>query len=149
MKMKDNYNEIYKYIGNLKIIDTHEHLPNKEENRLMKTDVIREYLGHYFDRDLVSSGLEEEDRLRVISEDMPVIDKWKILEKHWDFARYTGYGRSLSIAAKDLYGIDRIDRSTIEELNNRFQKLKNILKYTLLRSSAPTSRRSGHAYSQT
>ncbi len=120
--MKDNYNALLEYINTLKIIDTHEHLPCKEEDRIQDTDVIQEYLGHYFDRDLFSAGLSKEDYHKVIEEKMPVVKRWKIIEPYWKNARYTGYGRSLSIIAKDLYGLDKIDASTIEELNYKFLK---------------------------
>lgn len=51
------------------------------------------------------------------------MEKWKIVEPYWENARYTGYGRSLSIIAKDLCGLDKIDATTIEELNNKFLKI--------------------------
>lgn len=120
--MKDNYFEILEYINTLKIIDTHEHLPCKEGDRIQDTDVIKEYLGHYFNRDLVSAGLSKENHDRVIEEEIPIMEKWKIVEPYWENVRYTGYGRSLSIIAKDLYGLDKIDATTIEELNNKFLK---------------------------
>ncbi len=120
--MKDHFNALLEYINTLKIIDTHEHLPCKEEDRIQDTDVIQEYLGHYFDRDLFSAGLSKEGYDRVIKEKMPVVKRWKIIESYWKNARYTGYGRSLSIIAKDLYGLDKIDASTIEELNYKFLK---------------------------
>ena len=72
--MKENYPEILDYINTLTIIDTHEHLPCKEENRARDIDVIQEYLGHYFDRDLFSSGLPKEDYYRVIEQSMPVME---------------------------------------------------------------------------
>ncbi len=120
--MGKEYIELLEYINTLKIIDTHEHLPCKEDDRKQDTDVIKEYLTHYFNRDLISAGLPKEDHDRVIKEDMPIMERWKILEPYWKNARYTGYGRSLSIVAKDLYGLDKIDASTIEELNSKFLK---------------------------
>ncbi len=47
---------------------------------------------------------------------MPIIEKWKLIEPFWENSRYTGYGRVLSIIARDLYGLDKIDSTTIEEL---------------------------------
>ncbi len=120
--MEKEYIEILEYINTLKIIDTHEHLPCKEDDRIQDTDVLKEYLIHYFNRDLISAGLSKEDHNRVIEEDMPIMKRWKIVEPYWENARHTGYGRSLSIIAKDLYGLDRIDASTIEELNSKFLK---------------------------
>ncbi|MEE8325269.1 MAG: hypothetical protein V3R31_06390, partial [Candidatus Humimicrobiaceae bacterium] len=120
--MKDAYSEILDHINTLDIIDTHEHLPCKEEDRDIGADVLKEFLGHYFNRDLISAGLSQEDHDRVIEEELPIMEKWKMVEPYWEISRYTGYGRSLDIIARDIYGIERIEGSTIEELNEKFLK---------------------------
>jgi predicted TIM-barrel fold metal-dependent hydrolase len=132
--VKNPYNELLDHIISLEIIDTHEHLPCKEEDRDFKADVLQEYLGHYFNRDLISAGFPKADYDMLIEEDMTVGDRWNLVEPYWEACRYTGYGRSLDIAVRDIYGVNRIDGSTIEELNNKFEKakkpghFKNILK---------------------
>jgi predicted TIM-barrel fold metal-dependent hydrolase len=132
--VKDTYNDILDHINTLEIIDTHEHLPCKEEDRDMEADVLQEYLGHYFNRDLISAGLPMADYDRLIEEDMSVGERWKLVEPYWEGCRYTGYGRSLDISARDIYGLEKIDSSTIEELNKKFENtkkpghFKNILK---------------------
>ena len=55
--MQEIYNSILDYVKTLEIIDTHEHLPGKEEHLVQNTDILKEYLLHYFSTDLVSSGL--------------------------------------------------------------------------------------------
>jgi predicted TIM-barrel fold metal-dependent hydrolase len=120
--MKDAYSEILEYINTLEIIDTHEHLPCREEDRDMDADVLKEFLGHYFNRDLISAGLSQEDHDRIIEEELPIMEKWKMVEPYWEVSRYTGYGRALDIIARDIYGIDKIEGSTIEELNEKFLK---------------------------
>jgi hypothetical protein len=47
--------------------------------------------------------------------------RWKIAEPYWHAAESTGYGRSLALAAKDLYGIEEINAKTIAELDRRFR----------------------------
>ena len=122
IKMDERFFEIFNYIDTLKVIDTHEHLPCREEDRLQDVDVIQEFLAHYFNSDLISAGLPKKDYKRVMEEKMPVTDRWKIVGPYWDQVRYTGYGRALSISAKDLYGIDKIDSQTISALNSKFLK---------------------------
>ncbi|MEI6579463.1 MAG: hypothetical protein WCN92_08385 [Eubacteriales bacterium] len=118
--MRKAYDEIYDYVSSLEIIDTHEHLPQREELRPLDTDILREYLSHYFSCDLVSAGLplKELERCKDIS--LPIMKRWEVLEPFWNAARNTGYGVSLDIAVKELYGQEKICRSTIEELNNSF-----------------------------
>lgn len=116
------YSKLLGYIQTLEIVDTHEHLPSKEEDREKDTDVLKEYLTHYFNRDLISAGMPIEDWHKIIEKKIPIAEKWKLVEPYWEVSRCTGYGRSLEISVKELYGIERIDFSTIEELNNRFQE---------------------------
>lgn len=120
--MKNAFQEIFEYVEGLEIIDSHEHLPHREDAREKDTDVLREYLMHYFNRDLISAGLKSEDFEKVIDHEIPIMERWDIVEPYWESCRYTGYGRALDISVKALYNIDRISRDTIQELDNAFQK---------------------------
>ena len=121
-KQNKIYEEIFDYVKDLEIIDTHEHLPYREDARNKDTDVLKEYLTHYFNRDLISAGLKISDFQKVIDNKLPLTERWKLVEPYWEAARNTGYGRALDISAKGLYGIDRICGETIEGLNEAFLK---------------------------
>ena len=114
------YEKIYEFINTLSIIDTHEHLPAYESLRDRDTDVLKEYLTHYFNCDLISAGLPKEDFAKAIDMTLPIMTRWKIVEPYWELCRYTGYARSLDIAARDIYGCGPITQNTIEELNEKF-----------------------------
>lgn len=114
------YDEIYDYIKELEIIDTHEHLAGNEADRDKENDILSEYLKHYFSCDLVSAGLKKEDLDKVKDSKKPLMDRWKMVEPYWELARHTGYGRSLDITVKGLYNIDRIDGTTIQRLNELY-----------------------------
>ncbi len=118
--MNNFYENILEYTKDIDVIDTHEHLPNSEDARDKDTDVLKEYLCQYFRRDLISAGLKMDDYVKVINNHLPIMDRWKIVEPYWEFCRNTGYGRSLDIAVKGLYGIEKICGETIEELNSLF-----------------------------
>ncbi len=118
--MSKVFEEIYEYVQGLEIIDTHEHLPAFENMREKNTDILKEYLTHYFNCDLISAGLSASDFEKVINPDLSLSERWDIAEPYWDFSRYTGYARALDISVKGLYGIDMICRETIEELNGKF-----------------------------
>jgi hypothetical protein len=115
----NTYNHLFDHIQSLKIIDTHEHLPFESE-RSMTMDVLEEWLIHYFVCDLVSAGLSDEDLVTVRDSKQDLKKRWDIVEPYWHAAESTGYGRSLAIAARDIYGIDAINGQTIEELNRLF-----------------------------
>jgi len=114
--------KLKEYVFSLTIIDTHEHLPLWESEREKETDVIKEYLSHYFNSDLLSSGLSPADYEKALDVRLPILERWRLLEPYWEICRLTGYGRSLDIAAKGLYGIEQIDGTTIESLNEEFKK---------------------------
>lgn len=114
------YEQLYEFISGLTIVDTHEHLPGREEDRPTETDVLGEYLTHYFSCDLISAGLSKIDLERCRDASLPLAGRWRLVEPYWNAARHTGYGRSLDIAARELYGIEGISAATIEELNGRF-----------------------------
>jgi hypothetical protein len=115
--------ELLEYIHALTIIDTHEHLPFESE-RCMQSDVLAEWLTHYFSCDLVSAGLSDKDLETVRDSRQDIAKRWAIVEPYWRAAESTGYGRSLALAARDLYGVETIGSDTIETLNERFQSAR-------------------------
>jgi predicted TIM-barrel fold metal-dependent hydrolase len=113
--------ELREYVFSLPLVDTHEHLASREELRDRDTDVLKEYLAHYYNRDLISAGLPKRDYAAIVEKKMPIGEKWLLVQPYWEAARHTGYGRALDIAVRGLYGIDGISGRTIEELEARFQ----------------------------
>lgn len=114
--------DLLDFVFSLPLIDTHEHLFSKEEVRDRNTDVLKEYLLHYYNRDLISAGLPPADYEKIMEMGLSAGEKWKLVEPYWEVSRLTGYGRSLDIAVRELYGIERISGETIEELNDKFQQ---------------------------
>jgi uncharacterized protein len=117
------YDKLLEHIQSLKIVDTHEHLPLESE-RCQNADVLAEWLTHYFSCDLVSAGLSEDELAIVKDSRQDIRKRWKMVEPFWHATESTGYGRSLAIAARDLYGIERITSHTIEKLDGAFQEAR-------------------------
>lgn len=113
--------EIYDYIKNIPIIDTHEHLNPFEKERPF-TDVIGGFFAQYIRTDLISAGLSWPDFWKLIGNEMTLMEKWALLKPYWESCRYTGYGQCLSLSARDIYGIDCICDDTIEALNDAYLK---------------------------
>jgi uncharacterized protein len=114
------HEELLGYIDELVIIDTHEHLP-MEDDRPQDTDVLSEWLMHYFSCDLISAGLSEDDLATARDAKQPLRKRWKLVEPYWEAARYTGYGRVLDIAAKGIYGINGVNAKTLPALDEAFK----------------------------
>lgn len=122
--MKNIYQEILDYVDSLEVIDTHEHLPGREEDLDKDTDILKEFLLHYFSVDLISAGLSQEDFTKVIDPSRPLMERWRLVEKYWEYARHTGYGRAIDHTVYGLYGIERLDGSTIEMADKLFKKCR-------------------------
>lgn len=119
-----SFDKLQEHIDALTIIDTHEHLPLWERDRPKNADVLSEWLTHYFSCDLISAGLSDEGLARVRDPRGDLMERWALVEPYWSAARSTGYGRSLDLAAKGVYGIDGVRRDTITELDRRFKEAR-------------------------
>ena len=54
------FEALLEHIDGLWIVDTHEHMP-MEADRPTESDVLAEYVRHYFSSDLVSAGLASDE----------------------------------------------------------------------------------------
>lgn len=125
MRIQDIYDGIFQAVCSMPVIDTHEHLPWDEAQHWSgEGDVLTEYLSHYLSSDLISAGLSQQAFQKVVDPSGDLMERWLLAEPYWEVCRYTGYGRSLDLAVKGIYGIDGIRRDTIEELNRRFLQHK-------------------------
>ena len=123
MNEKQIVEELHEYISTLQIIDTHEHLPMETE-RNRDSDVLSEWLTHYFSCDLISAGLSDQDMLIVRDSSRDLLERWDLVEPYWQAAKSTGYGRSLEYTADGLYGIKTINRETIIDLDRAFREAR-------------------------
>lgn len=115
------YEKILEHIEGLEIVDTHEHLPGRDADRPKDTDVLAEWLTHYFSCDLVSAGLSDADLARARDSRGDLMERWKLVAPFWHAARSTGYGRSLDLAARDIYGVPGVSAETILDLDKQFR----------------------------
>ena len=114
-RIKDAVNEIW-------IVDTHEHLPSEESMVKMKESASIDFthlFQHYIIDDLISAGYTPHVQQLVNNRDLPVKDRWEILEPFWEATRNTGYARVEIVTARELYGIDEINSDNIEQLSLR------------------------------
>ena len=120
------YEDILQVVENLPVIDTHEHLQWTVYDSSRELDVLADYLMHYLSSDLVSAGLHPEDLTRAVDPRVSLGERWKLVEPYWEASRYTGYGRALDIAVRDIYGIDGIRGDTIEQLGEAYRQEKRM-----------------------
>jgi hypothetical protein len=69
--------------------------------------------------------LSDEDLNTARDSKQDIKKRWEVIEPYWHAAKSTGYGRTLALAARDLYDIETIGAGTIELLNERFQAARS------------------------
>ncbi len=119
---------IKKVIDEMWIIDTHEHL-QMEEDMIERNESVPLDFTHLFQQyisdDLVSAGYVAAVSGIVENKGLPLEDRWALFEYFWEATKNTGYGRVPIIAARDLYGIDDINKETVaglsEKITNSYQ----------------------------
>lgn len=115
--MNQYFDELHQYIRDIEIIDTHEHLPKYEAQRDPTVDILHEYLGSYYAREMISVGMSESQLSAARDASKPATERFRKIAAYWDAARNTGYGRQLDLCARDLYGQPGIYPETIEALS--------------------------------
>ena len=122
MKDSPSYPEIKKYVDSIRLIDTHEHLPQEPERLSQKVDFLATFFPHYASVDLRSAGMSEDELIIVRNPDLPLDDRWAVFEPWWERTENTGYARAIEIAARDLYGVDGISSDTYRVLSDRIRE---------------------------
>jgi hypothetical protein len=110
-------------VNSIRLIDTHEHLMSEKEALAGVADFSTLFINYQLE-DLISSGAPSDKLYSVFkSKDKSIEEKWAVFKNYWANTRSTGYGRTVLITAKDLYGIDDINENTYKELSKRIKDL--------------------------
>lgn len=119
-----HYQEIKEHIDKIRIIDTHDHLPQEPVRLKQNVDVLATLFFRYATGDLCSAGMPEDDIIKTKDLSVPLEERWKIVEPWWEKIRNTGFSRTIEIAVKGLYGVDGINSDTYMQLSKNM-KMRN------------------------
>ncbi len=98
------------------IFDSHEHFWEEAKRTSDPCDFFK-IAEDYALSDIISAGATPDAQRLIRDSKAADDDRWRAFEPFWKFARYTGYGQALRIAARDIYGIEAISGATIARLN--------------------------------
>jgi hypothetical protein len=114
---------IEKYVNEIRLIDTHEHLITEEE-RIQKADQLDfTYLfSHYANEDLVSASNMKGIMNIVFSTDFPLEERWELFYPFFKEMRNTAYARAAMLAAKDIYGVKEINDESYLSLSEQIRE---------------------------
>ncbi|MCX7933914.1 MAG: amidohydrolase family protein [Planctomycetota bacterium] len=119
----DLYRRLREYLGRVRIIDCHEHLPAEDKPEANKRHLGRFFL-HYAICDLISAGMPAADRERLCSDtsDLTPQERWRFIEPWYKKTWNTAYCECLRIALRDLYGFDDFNAKTVGPLTDALEK---------------------------
>lgn len=123
------YGELSELVQKTPFIDTHEHIMNESERvnagRIIdgKANDWSFLFSHYFEDDMVVSGLQAKVKERFFSPETDPSEKWDLIAPYWPFLKHTGYGQNVRISVFQLYGIEEITKESIPALNQAYQAL--------------------------
>ena len=114
---------IEKYVNEIRLIDTHEHLITEEE-RIEKAGQLDFTLlfSHYAIEDLISASNMKGIMNIVFSNDFPLADRWELFKPFFKEMRNTGYARAALLAANDIYGVKDINDDTYVSLSKKIRE---------------------------
>ncbi len=110
-------------VDSVRMIDTHEH--QVSEKYWLETEYslfswfIQPWFPQYAGGDMLSAGMPSQDLEKLRDPSVPMQERWELVSPWWPFARTTGFGQSVRLAARDIYGVSEINDSTWAELNKR------------------------------
>jgi predicted TIM-barrel fold metal-dependent hydrolase len=122
------FQEVKSKINELKIFDSHEHIPSEEDRKNMKLDFFHFFLC-YMSTDLVSSGFNENDLMTIRNSEIDIETRWSLFSPYWDNIKNTMYSKTILLVLKDLFEIDEINLKSIKELSDKLEATKKINYY--------------------
>ncbi|MCX6223188.1 MAG: amidohydrolase family protein [Bacteroidia bacterium] len=112
---------IHEAVYDIRLIDTHEHIMSEKDALAGAADFSCLFTNYQLE-DLISSGVAPGKIYNTFKgKDAGIDEKWEVIRNGWAHTRITAYGRSVLIAAKDLYGIDDLNDYTYRELSDRIR----------------------------
>jgi hypothetical protein len=99
------------------LFDSHEHFW-EEAQRVSKPLDFFSLASDYVIGDLTSAGLPPDAAQTIQDGKAADLERWRAFEPYWKHARFTGYGRALRLAVRDLYGVEEISLTTLPKINH-------------------------------
>jgi len=113
---------ISEYVDTIRIIDSHEHLADPQIVQQLYFLDFMLLLHQYCYNDLISSGLPKKHFDELFNQTLPPKEKWDIIAPYWEGSFNTAHNRLAVLAAQTLYGVDDINRTTVDTLSARIAR---------------------------
>lgn len=118
MQTSELYRRILNEIEGIPLIDTHDHLMSEDLRLSRKIDLFH-WFSDYPGVDLVSAGMAQSRLDGLLDSNRSLDERWLEFAPVWAYVRTTGYGRSVLLAARGLFGVNDINEQTYRELSEK------------------------------
>jgi predicted TIM-barrel fold metal-dependent hydrolase len=121
---KEGYEQrIRNHIDSMRVVDTHEHLMNPAGIAKSPMCDFTLLLHHYADDDIKSAGMPKAVFDGMLSDtSLTVMQKWNLIKPWWEKSKNTAYNRVVLLTIKELFGIDKLDETTVELLSAKIKE---------------------------
>jgi predicted TIM-barrel fold metal-dependent hydrolase len=121
---KQGYEQrIRSYIDSMRVVDTHEHLMNPAGIANGGMCDFTLLLHHYADDDIKSAGMPKAEFDGLLNGSVSVMEKWNAIKPWWENSKNTAYNRVVLLTIKELFGIDKLDETTVEPLSAKIKEV--------------------------
>jgi len=113
--------DLFEALGEVPVIDAHEHLVPEAVRTARKVDFFVLF-SHYCAADLASAGMEPVTYRRLQDDqEMPPEDKWQLFEPYYPLIRHGSYARPARIWVNEVLGHDDLAAGNCREVSERLQ----------------------------
>ena len=120
------FDALKEHVDNIWLVDTHEHLIVEDEWLAYDEGYIdfSWFFFHYVSINVVSAGMPKADLDRMVRCDVPLDEKWALLEPHWHKVQNTSYCKALKSAIEDIYGLPGLNKDTYKPLTQKMREMR-------------------------
>lgn len=112
---------VHGFLQELAIIDTHEHIIPEGERRRTDLDLFH-FFSHYAGSDLVSAGMTWAQYASLFEAELEFDEKFELFMNYWPLIQNTGYGQAVSTVFREIFGVEYLDQSSVEQLSAAISK---------------------------
>jgi len=117
-ELKSTYRELRRQIAQVPVIDTHEHTKSERFRRESPFSPLD--LG-YVGCNLCGAGASDEEAEAAENADRDPERAREVFLKYYPYTRTTGYGRSIELTLRDVFGIETLNEKSFESLREKIR----------------------------
>ena len=99
--------DLLDFMSNMRIIDSHEHLP-PEADRVGQPRDFSHLYSHYCISDLKAAGMPNREMGRFFGTEASVEEKWRLFAPYYHVIQDGSYARAAHLAIEKFYGLGRL-----------------------------------------